>query len=379
MPIYQERLAKVRAAMEEAGVGLLFLHPSPYLFYATGIRQDGYFGIVKVRGDWLNGVFIGLEGAPVFVAPSMVQHSPEILSAAEGVGAEVRILAEGGDPQALLRSVMAGFPLRGQRLAVADRAWAALSEALRAARPDAALTLASPFMDPLLAVKDGTAMEAMRRSAALADQVYAAALPALRLGATARDLEIEVDHQFRLLGAEDNSFRTDVAFTRPGQPQPTPDWRLQPGDSVTFDFGGIYGGYASDFGRSAFAGEPTAEVRRAHETVLRAQAAAMAVLKPGEISGQQANAVARQVIEEAGWGPYFNHRLGHGIGITVHEPPFLSVGEHEPLQANMTFTVEPSIRIPGRFSNRVEDVVWVTEQGGVFLNAASHDLVVVER
>jgi Xaa-Pro aminopeptidase len=192
----------------------------------------------------------------------------------------------------------------------------------------------------------------------------------------------EIDYQFQLAGAEYTSFETGITFTGTSAATAgtmrTGQRALAYGDSITFDFGCVLDGYCSDFGRSAFLGEPSAEYRRVHQIVLESQAAGMAVMKAGVGTCSQANAVARKVIADAGYDAGFTHRLGHGIGVTVHESPFLDFMDHTVLQQNMCFTVEPSIRMPGRFGNRVEDVVLVTEAGGVSLNQASHDLVVVE-
>jgi len=102
-------------------------------------------------------------------------------------------------------------------------------------------------------------------------------------------------------------------------------------------------------------------------------------MKAGQLTCEEADAIARGIIADEGYGPNFTHRLGHGIGITVHERPFLNAGEKDVLQAGMTFTVEPSIRVPGRFANRVEDVVLVTDEGGEYLTNASRDLCVVDQ
>ncbi len=133
-----------------------------------------------------------------------------------------------------------------------------------------------------------------------------------------------------LAGADFNSVPTDVVFARPsgGRELPTrrSERRLLPGDAITFDFGCVFQGYASDFGRCAFAGEPPDDYFSMHELVLGAQGAAMEAMKAGQLSCAQANAIARKVIEDGGYGEYFTHRLGHGIGVTVHEPPWLDFG-----------------------------------------------------
>ena len=193
-----------------------------------------------------------------------------------------------------------------------------------------------------------------------------------------RDVALNVDYQLRKHGADDSSVQSVLVFTQPGGPPSTSGRPLMAGEWFTFGYGCRALGYSSDFGRAAFAGEPSAEYRTIHATVLAAQAAGMQTMKAGQVTGAQVDEISRQVIIDAGYGPYFPHRLVHGLGIKVHERPFLDAADDTVLQAGMTFTVEPSIRIPGTCANRVEDVVLVTEDGGVFLNECPRDLYVVE-
>ena len=374
MAVYGERLQRVRQQMEERGIELLFLLPSPYMFYVTGIRKEPYFGVMMVPGDWLSGVFIGLDKGPIFLSQWMLSRHAQV---ADGVVTDIRVLEDGEDPFELLKSVVGEFNLPHRRIAVADRTWARFMQALRALVPQAEISMASEFMDIMLAVKDDQALRSMRRVSAITDAAYQEVVNTLRLGVTEADVIIEVDYQLRRLGCEDNSFSTGVRFARPGDDPPIPGTHLQPGDSVTFDLGGLAEGYSSDFGRTAFAGDPPAEYLKVHEIVLRAQSEAMKAMKPGQITCEEADAIARQVIADEGYGPNFTHRLGHGIGITVHERPFLNAGEKTMLRAGMTFTVEPSIRVPGRFSNRVEDIVLVTDGGGVYLTSYPRELHIV--
>jgi Xaa-Pro aminopeptidase len=149
---------------------------------------------------------------------------------------------------------------------------------------------------------------------------------------------------------------------------------LRPGDSVLFDFGAVLDGYCSDFGRTVFCGEPTAEYRRAHQVMLDAQEAGRQAARPG-VRCAEVNRACRAPIEDAGYGPYFRHRMGHGIGLDVHERPFISVEDETPLEVGMTFTDEPSILVPGRVGVRIEDVVVCEIDGGRKLNAYPSGLV----
>jgi Xaa-Pro aminopeptidase len=145
---------------------------------------------------------------------------------------------------------------------------------------------------------------------------------------------------------------------------------------VVLDFGGIQDGYGSDTTRTVHVGEPTDEEREVFEIVRRAQQAAFEAVRPG-IACQEIDRVARRVIDDAGYGEYFIHRTGHGIGLTTHEPPYMVEGETRPLEPGMCFSIEPGIYLPGRFGVRIEDIVTVTESTGRRLNNTSHDLRIV--
>jgi Xaa-Pro aminopeptidase len=146
---------------------------------------------------------------------------------------------------------------------------------------------------------------------------------------------------------------------------------------VVLDFGGLKDGYGSDTTRTVHVGpDVDDEVRRVHAVVREAQQAAFDVVRPGAAC-QDVDRAARQVITDAGYGEYFIHRTGHGIGVTTHEPPYMVEGEDQPLVPGMCFSIEPGIYLPGRFGVRIEDIVAVSETGGRRLNNTSHDLLTV--
>jgi Xaa-Pro aminopeptidase len=146
------------------------------------------------------------------------------------------------------------------------------------------------------------------------------------------------------------------------------------GTSVMFDFGGVVDGYCSDFGRTVYCGEPPDDYREVYEIMLAAQEAGRAAASAGT-TARDVNAACRKPIEDAGLGEHFRHRMGHCIGMDVHERPFISPEDETPLEPGMTFTDEPSIIIPGRFSVRIEDIVVCEEGGGRTLNAYPKTLV----
>jgi Xaa-Pro aminopeptidase len=145
---------------------------------------------------------------------------------------------------------------------------------------------------------------------------------------------------------------------------------------VVLDFGGLQDGYGSDTTRTVHVGEPTEEEREVFEVVRRAQQAALEAVRPG-IACQEIDRVARKVIADAGYGKYFIHRTGHGIGLTTHEPPYMVEGETRALEPGMCSSIEPGIYLSGRFGVRIEDIVTVTEDAGRRLNNTSHELRIV--
>jgi Xaa-Pro aminopeptidase len=154
------------------------------------------------------------------------------------------------------------------------------------------------------------------------------------------------------------------------------DRRIEHGDAVVLDFGGLMHGYGSDTTRTVTVGQPTQEVRRVHDIVREAQQAAFEAVRPG-VACEEIDRVARSVIAEAGHGQHFIHRVGHGIGVTTHEPPYMVEGEQQALRPGMCFSIEPGIYLAGRFGVRIEDIVTVTDTGGRRLNDTDRHLRVV--
>jgi Xaa-Pro aminopeptidase len=187
-----------------------------------------------------------------------------------------------------------------------------------------------------------------------------------------------VEHELRRAGSRCPSFTTHI-FTGFGEDdldsgEATARAPIGEGTAVMFDFGGVVDGYCSDFGRTIWCGEPSEEYRRAYEVMLAAQEAGRRALAPGT-PASEVNAACRGPIGEAGLGEYFRHRMGHAIGMDVHERPFLSPEDSTPLEVGMTFTDEPSILVPGRFGVRIEDIVVCEEGGGRKINSYPAALV----
>lgn len=377
---YSTRLQNVQQAMAAARIDLMFLNMSTNLQYLTGIpRDEPNYGNTIYPGEWLAGAWIPQHGAPVLTVPRMLAdfHLGELPDF------DVRVLPDAGDPAQLAADVLATFGIRGPaQVAVEDRAWTEFVLNLQRLLPEAALSQASTIMTPLRRIKDAAEIDVLRKAGEITEAAYVATLGQLKHGMSNLDLITEVNYQLRKHGARTNSFVTSFYNMGANYPfdfanrEEVLQIPLQPPVSISFDFGAVYGGYCYDFGRSVFFGEPDEEYRRVYDLVMAAQAAGIAALYSGNTC-EQADAAARQVIVDGGYGFAFRHRLGHGIGMDVHETPFLTGGDTTGLQEGMCFTVEPSIFIPHRLGARVEDVVVVRADGGEALTTGYRTLHVV--
>jgi Xaa-Pro aminopeptidase len=377
---YSQRLAIVQQRMLEQGIDLLFLPRSANLHYLTGIpREEPNYGNVIHPGEWMTGAWITPHRPPVITVSRMTAEF--YLDVMEY---EVRVLPDEANPFQLAQEVLNDLhiPERGT-IAIEDRAWAETILNLRRLRPDAQWRLASTILMPLRSVKGEDEITILRRAGEITEAAYAAVLQRIRSGMTTLDLITEVNYQLRLHGAHGSSFATSFYNMGPHFPfdfhhrEETLRLPLEPPLAISFDFGAVYEGYCYDFGRSVFLGEPDTEYRQVYELAMAAQRAGIEALWAGNTC-EIVDAAARQVITQGGYGEAFRHRLGHGIGMDVHEPPFLTAGDQTRLQAGMCFTVEPSIFIPHRFGARVEDVIVVRENGGEPLTSGYQDLYVIE-
>lgn len=371
----RRRLDAVRRAMGEVGVDALLLSHGADLPWLTG-----YTAMPLER---LTVLVLPLVGDPVLVVPEL--EAPRV-PAGDG-SVEVRPWAEAEDPVALVADLLRGTGARrrgGGRFGVSERAWAVTLLRLQAAVPGRWVP-ASTVTGPLRAVKDQAELAALRAAGAAADQV-AVALQAGEIPLVGRtEAEVSAELGRRLVAAGHAHVNFAIVGSGPNGASPHHEpggRRLAPGDVVVCDFGGTLAlgedvGYCSDITRTVVLGAPTTEVADTYAVLQAAQAAAVAAVRPG-VAAEDVDAAARTVITDAGLGPRFIHRTGHGIGIEEHEDPYVVAGNGTPLVPGHAFSVEPGIYLPGRFGMRLEDIVAVTDDGVEAFNRADHGLVVVE-
>ncbi|MBE7021886.1 MAG: aminopeptidase P family protein [Ruminococcaceae bacterium] len=226
------------------------------------------------------------------------------------------------------------------------------------------------------AVKDAHEFSMTCRAAELADEAFTKVLPMLKPGTREKDVALALEWEMRKNGAQGASFEIICASgVRSAMPHGVAGEKImEKGDFVTLDFGCFFEGYASDMTRTVVLGRATEEQRNIYETVLRAQKAGLSAIRAG-ITGKEADAAARSIIEEAGYGENFGHSLGHGTGLMIHEAPTLSPRSEKELSTGMLVTVEPGIYVEGLGGVRIEDLVCVQQNGHLNLTKSDKELL----
>jgi Xaa-Pro aminopeptidase len=361
------RLDRARAAAAAAGTDALLIAPGSDLRYLLG-QAGGSF-------ERLTTLVVPADGTPALVVPKL--EAPGYADVpTDDLGVELLTWVDGDDPYKLVADRL-GKP---GRVAVSDFTPALHVLALRAALGEAEQTLAGPVVRELRMRKDAAEIASLREAGAAIDRVHARVHEWLRPGRT----EAEVGADIAAAIVEEGHVRADFVIVGSGPNGASPHHDvsgrvIERGDVVVVDIGGpLPAGYNSDSTRTYAVGEPRdADVAETYAVLQRAQAAAVAAVKPG-VTAEAVDAAARDVIAEAGFGEYFIHRTGHGIGLDVHEEPYIIAGNALPLEPGMAFSVEPGIYQPGRWGARIEDIVIVTEDGVASVNNQPHELVVLD-
>lgn len=367
-----ERLAAAQKAAADAGVDALLISPGADLRYLTG-----YHAMPLER---LTCLVLPATGDPVLVVPQL-EHPAARASPAGRLGIQIAGWPETDDPFAMVASlVRAALGAVPTRVAVANRMWAEHAMALRRALPDTEQGLAGQVLRGLRLRKSPEEVEALRRAAAAIDRVHRRMAEWLRPGRT--EAEVGRDIAEAIVAEGHASAEFVIVGSGPNGASPhhaVSDRRIERGDPVVVDIGGVTAeGYWSDETRTYLAGgTPDAEFGRYYQVLRTAQRAAREAVRPG-VTAESVDAAAREVIAEAGYGQYFVHRTGHGIGLEGHEDPYLVAGNTEPLAEGTVFSVEPGIYLPGRHGARIEDIVVCTASGADSLNVVSRDLVTLE-
>lgn len=363
------RLEKLCASLRTSGLPAVALNPGPTLMYLTGARfhlMERPVVLLVVTGHTPAIILPELEMLKVKQMPFPVQAFPY-----------------GESPSAweeAFRSAAQTLGLDGKRVGVEPERMRLLEyNFLRAAAPRAEFTDANEILAALRLQKEPSEVEAMRKAVHIAQAALEATLPLIQVGMTEKELASELTLQLFRCGSEPELPFAPIVSGGPNaaNPHASPSERpLQPGDLLVIDWGASADGYISDLTRTFAVGEVDEEAARIHRLVQEANAAGRAAGRPG-VPCAEVDRAARRIIEEAGYGKYFTHRTGHGIGMEAHEEPYMRGDNPQLLAPGMTYTVEPGIYLAGRNGVRVEDDMLVTENGCESLSDLPREMRVV--
>jgi D-alanyl-D-alanine dipeptidase len=361
---FGERLRRGAESARAAGFDGLLIAPGADLAYFAD-----YLPIATTERITL--LVVPVDGAPTMVVPAL-EHDSAVATRAAGA---IRFVdwSDGADEYVPTAALLdpAG------RYAISDATWAMHLLGLQAKLPGARFESISQALPMLRAVKAADEVDRLAAAGAAADATFEDILGVRFAGRTENDVAADLA---RLL-LEHGHSQVDFTVVGSGPNGANPhheagDRTIEQGDMVVLDFGGIMDGYGSDTTRTVHVGEATDEEHEVYETVKLAQQAAFEAVAPG-VPCQEIDRAARAVIRDAGYGDFFIHRVGHGIGMTTHEPPYMVEGEQRPIEAGMCFSIEPGIYLPGRFGVRIEDIVVADDLGAHRLNNTSRELHLV--
>jgi Xaa-Pro aminopeptidase len=362
---FVQRMAGAVEQAEGAGLDGVLITPGPDLVYFTGYQPTA----ITERITMLV-VQRGRDAA--MIVP--ILERPDAEGAPGTAAVTVSDWTDGSDPYAATAALLDP----NGRYAISDSAWAMHVLGLQAALPGTTYVSMTAALPMLRAVKDADEIERLAAAGAAADASFEEIVKVRFAGRTENEVAADLAALLRKHGHSQVDFT--VVGSGPNGANPhheASDRTIQDGDMVVMDFGGIKDGYGSDTTRTVHVGEPTDEERDVFEVVRRAQQAGYEAVRPG-VACQDIDRAARMVIKDAGYGENFIHRVGHGIGLTTHEPPYMVEGEEHSIEPGMCFSIEPGIYLPGRFGVRIEDIVVATEDGGRRLNNTSREMHIVE-
>ncbi len=363
------RLAQLQRRLEQRNLQALAIIPSRTMYYLSALT----FHLLErpIVG------FFPSEGKPLLVVPDLERTKaeasplePEVISYAEDETSRLKAFSSAAKKLHLEKTRIGIEPLSMR----AFELWL-----LQKTIPRAEFVPADEVIAAMRLIKDEKELQAMRQAVAIAQTALEKTIPLIKLGMTELELSSELVMQLLRAGSQAELAFQPIIASGPNSAfvHAVPGERkLQLGDLLMLDFGARFRGYVSDLTRTFALGETDPELAQVYEAVRRANQAGVAAVQPG-VRCQEVDFAARSVIEAAGYGKYFIHRTGHGIGLDEHEDPYISSANEQLLQPGMTFTVEPGIYLPGRGGVRIEDNVFVTQESGERLSSFPREIQVI--
>jgi Xaa-Pro dipeptidase len=367
--VIKTRLDKLTASLRTSELDAVILNPGPTLKYLSGLN----FHLME-RPVVL---FIAPDQDPVLVLPELELPKVDLFPY------KIQAFAYGENPSewdAAFRKAAQALGLEANRIGVEPRQLRLMEfRHVKAGAPEADFPDATDVLSALRLKKDKAEVDAMRKAVQIAQDALEAVIPQIKIGMTEHELSSELVMQLLKHGSEPELPFAPIVSAGPNSANPhasPTERKLQTGDLLVVDWGAAYDGYISDLTRTFAVGEVDEEYKKIHAIVQESNAAGRAAGKPGAPCADVDKA-ARDVIEKAGYGKYFTHRTGHGIGMEGHEAPYMRGDNMQLLEPGMAFTVEPGIYLTGRNGVRIEDDMVVTETGVESLSDMPREIRVV--
>lgn len=362
------RLEAIQQALRDQQVAAAFIQGKENVFYLTGFRTDPHERMVAL--------IILPNEAPFLIVPGMEKS----LVQKAGWTGDILTYSDTDNPWTVLGQALSRYTLKGDSLWVEKRLIPLeRAEALQALFGINQMHDAEPALMSLRSIKTEKEIAVLREAASLADFGVQIGVEAIAEGRKEIDILATIEYELKRKGITEMAFQTTViSGANSADPHGKPGTKtIQHGDLVLFDLGVVLDGYCSDITRTVAYGDLTDELRHVYQTVLDAQMGAVSLCKPGTELGAL-DRKARSIITEAGFGEYFPHRLGHGLGADVHELPSINETNTETLKPGMTFTIEPGIYLPNKGGVRIEDDVLITDDGYELLTKYPKELQIVK-
>lgn len=349
---------QIAAKLGDYGVDAMMITSQPGEIYASGFYGEGIALISPKEVTYIT------DSRYIEVAEKQV------------TGANVVMVGRGRNYTALVNEFLARTGAK--TLGIEERYLSLAAYRDYQEKLNAQLVPAGKLVLELRAGKDADELECMVKAQRIAERALEEIFNFLRPGVTEREVAAKLTYDMLRFGAEKNSFDPIVASGPNGSmPHAVPgDRAIQKGDFVTMDFGCVWGHYCSDMTRTVAVGQPTEEMVKVYDLVLKAQLAGIAASRAG-VTGREIDAAARKVIEEGGYGEYFGHGYGHSVGLEIHESPNANTSDTTPMPVGAVVSAEPGIYLPGRFGVRIEDVVIMEEKGCQVITKAPKELIIL--
>lgn len=367
MDVYSARIDLLKKRLNDEKLDGVILFPSPNQYYLTGFKT--------FPGERLLLTIITKSGEAFFISPKLYEGQVKSQSSIE----EIYAWNDEENPYLLLSEIMKKKGLDKGTFAVDDTMWSAQLLSIIDVLPHVRFVTMGSIISSMRLKKSEDEIKNMQIAGKIADDVFMAVKEYVKPGMTETEIAAFMEYEMRKKGADGPSFETIVGSgANSALPHYSPgDKKIANGEFIVLDFGAIYKGYCSDTTRTLCVGEPTEKMLEVHNIVREAQKIGVEAVKPG-IKAKEVDIAVRKYIESKGYGKYFTHRTGHGIGLEVHEQPFISgIGEMI-LEPGMAFSIEPGIYIEGEFGVRIEDIVVVTNEGSIRMNNSPRELIKIK-